>query len=59
MSHNLYLAMFVKLYNNANYKLNFPNSIFQKETLKNRLWNTLKELKTSIANEEGVERVVL
>ncbi len=55
MSHNLYLAMFIKLYNNANYKLNFPNFIFQKESLKNRLWNTLKEPKTSIINEEGVE----
>jgi hypothetical protein len=59
MSHNLYLAMFVKLYNNADYKLNFPDSIFQKESLKNKLWNTLKELKTSIVNEEVVERVVL
>jgi hypothetical protein len=43
----------------ANYKLKFLTSIFQKESLKNRLQNTLKELKANTTNEEGVERVVL
>jgi len=41
------------------YKLKFLTSIFQKESLKNRLQDTLKELQANTTNEEGVERVVL
>jgi hypothetical protein len=51
--------MFVKLSNNGNYKLKFPNFVFQEESLKDKLQNTLKELKTSKANKEGVKKVVL
>jgi hypothetical protein len=51
--------MFVKLFNNVDYKLKFLNFVFQDESLKDRLRNTFKESKTSIANEEGAKRVVL
>ena len=34
-------------------------SKFVEETLKDRLWETLKELKTGTSNEEGSDRVVL
>ncbi len=39
--------------------MKFPNSIFQEESLKDRLQDTLKELNTSTTNEEGAEKVVL
>ncbi len=43
----------------VDYKSKFLTSIFQKESLKNRLQDTLKELQANTTNEEGVERVVL
>jgi hypothetical protein len=42
----------------VDYKLKFLTSIFQKESLKNKLEDTLKELKANTTNEKGVERVV-
>jgi hypothetical protein len=35
------------------YKLNFLDFVFQEESLKDKLWNTLKELKIGTTNEEG------
>jgi len=43
----------------VDYKFKFPDSVFQEESLKERLQDTLKELKISIVNEEGAKRVVL
>jgi hypothetical protein len=43
----------------TSYKLNYPKSNFQEETLKKWLWETLRELKTRTSNEEGSNKVVL
>ena len=36
-----------------------PDSKFAEKTLKDRFWETLKELKTRTPNEEGSDRAVL
>ena len=36
-----------------------PGSKFAEETLKDRLWETLKELKTRTSNDEGSNRAIL
>ncbi len=43
----------------ASYKLDYLESDFQEETLKERLWGTLRELKIGTSNEEGLDIVVL
>lgn len=40
-------------------KETYLNSIFQEHTLKNWLWDALKELKIRTFNEDGNEKVVL
>jgi len=43
----------------VDYKLKFPHFIFQEESLKDKLRDTLKELKTCTTNEKGAKMVVL
>jgi hypothetical protein len=43
----------------SDYQLHHPNLVFVKETLKDHLHDTLKELKTRTSNEEGLERTTL
>jgi hypothetical protein len=43
----------------AKYEKEYSNSSFAKETLKDCLCDTLKELKTRNSNEEGSKRVTL
>ncbi len=43
----------------ASYKLHYPKSNFQEETLKERLRETSQELKTWTSNEEGSDKMVL
>ncbi len=43
----------------VSYKLDYLNSYFQEETLKERSWETLRKLKIGTSNEEGSDRVVL
>lgn len=43
----------------SHYKKAFPECEFQEDTLKERLRETLRELKIGMANEEGQDKVVL
>ncbi len=43
----------------VSYKSNYSESKFQEETLKERLWETLQELKIGTSNEEGSNIMVL
>jgi len=36
-----------------------PHQTFQEETLKERLQDTLKEIKTGTSNEEGIDKATL
>ena len=37
----------------------YPNNKFTDKSLKDRLWKTLKELRTGTLNEEGSKKVVM
>jgi hypothetical protein len=41
------------------YKVIYFNNLFKKDILKDQFWNTLKEFKTKISNEERNERIML
>jgi len=43
----------------GSYKFDYLELKFEEETLKERLWKTLQELKTRTSNEEGSDKVVL
>ncbi len=43
----------------VSYKSDYLEIKFEEETLKERLWKTLQELKTRTSNEEGSNKVVL
>ncbi len=53
----IFIAMWKQIY--INYQVIYLDSIFVEETLKDYLWDTLKELKIGISNEEVLEKKTL
>jgi hypothetical protein len=43
----------------ATHEMNYPNFEFHEETLKKKMQETLKELKTNTSNEEGLDEIML
>jgi hypothetical protein len=44
---------------NKDYLKTYPNPQFVEETLKNQLWETLKELKIGTSNEDNLKQATL
>jgi hypothetical protein len=58
MGHTVDLMIIWKVVYN-DYVIAYPNSPFYDDTLKDWLWDILKDLNTDSSNEEGTKKVIL
>jgi hypothetical protein len=54
-SHNWFQQLFKRLF----IMITYLNSPFHEDTLKDQLWNALKDLKIGNSNEEGIKETIL